>query len=356
MIVLIRLSNPNLMCSQRQIIPNGTIESCVHSYEHSVFLNPMDMNSTDYSSWNDTLTFVPYSLFYYSFIYRIVGTVALAFILTVGLIGNGLVILVVVMSPGLHTPTNCYLVSLSASDLIVLLSTTTLTMKEFYMPVGQWDLGQTVCQIAVCIQYLAAAVSALSICAFSIERWVGICYPIRAQYICTVNRAVRIISGIWIFSSLYNMPWLFMTSTIVIPSGNPSVPPYEKCTFRFPHTAYQVVYTADFILFYVVPLLVTSIMYIQICWFLFRGHEHNLTTLTNATRPVVPTAADCTTNTMSTALSQQHIQMCHLLSRVRARKQERVSYGSATKYPNLEISDTQHKEQANFLIAEHYER
>ncbi|KAA0194016.1 Thyrotropin releasing hormone receptor [Fasciolopsis buskii] len=278
----------------------------------------MDYNLTN-SLWNATDFHKSYHLFYYSFIYRIVGTLSLSFILSVGLIGNGLVILVVVLSPALRTPTNCYLVSLSASDLIVLLSTTTLTLKEFYLPIGQWDMGQLLCQIAVCIQYLAAAVSALCICAFSIERWVAICYPIRAHSICTVRRAVRIISGIWIFASLYNLPWLFMTSTVRVNStANRS---YEKCTFRFEHTAYQAVYTADFILFYVVPLLVTSVMYTQICWFLFRTKGDHLAPVSGMSRSILNN--ECTRSGALAAgpLSQQHVQMCHLLNRARARKQ-----------------------------------
>ncbi|THD25313.1 Thyrotropin releasing hormone receptor [Fasciola hepatica] len=276
----------------------------------------MDYNLTN-PLLNATAPNASYHLFYYSFIYRIVGTLSLALILPIGLVGNGLVILVVVMSPVLHTPTNCYLVSLSASDLIVLLSTTTLTLKEFYMPIGQWDMGQTWCQIAVCIQYLSAAVSALCICAFSVERWVGICYPIRAHYICTVSRAVRIISGIWIFASLYNIPWLFMTSTVRIsPTVNRS---YEKCTFRFEHTAYQAVYTADFILFYVIPLLVTSVMYTQICWFLFRTKADRFTPTPSSNRSILN---GCASGPLGSGpLSQQHVQMCHLLNRAKARKQ-----------------------------------
>ena len=46
--------------------------------------------------------------------------------------------------------------------------------------------------------------------AFTIERYIGICHPMRAQYICTVKRAKMIIAGIWLFSLIYNSPWLFL--------------------------------------------------------------------------------------------------------------------------------------------------
>ena len=45
-----------------------------------------------------------------------------AIILLVGVVGNALVVLVVWRNASMHTPTNCYLVSLAVADFLVLLA------------------------------------------------------------------------------------------------------------------------------------------------------------------------------------------------------------------------------------------
>ncbi|CAL8090598.1 unnamed protein product [Calicophoron daubneyi] len=269
----------------------------------------MDDNST--IAFNQTdVAIIPYV--YFSVPYKVLGTISLVIILSVGFIGNALVLPVIIFSPGMHTPTNCYLASLSASDLLVLLSTTTLMLKELYSPYGLWDLGTLTCRLSVCVQYLTVAVSALCICAFSVERWVGICFPIKAHYMCTVSRALRIIAGIWVFATLYNIPWMFIATTQVRQSTKG---PFEVCTFKYKRSSYKTVYILDFILYYAIPLFITSILYAHISWNLFRISSKN-NALPQAAGPV-----EYNSNTIMSPLSQQQIQMFRARNRTRSRKQ-----------------------------------
>lgn len=41
-------------------------------------------------------------------------------------------------------------------------------------------------------------------------RYIAICHPMKAQTVCTVSRAKRIIAGVWIFTCVYCMLWLFL--------------------------------------------------------------------------------------------------------------------------------------------------
>nr|CAH8869046.1 unnamed protein product [Trichobilharzia regenti] len=270
-------------------------------------------------------------LIHYSGSYKIVGTVSLGIILTVGFIGNILVMLVLTLSPKLHTPTNCYLVSLSASDLLVLMTSTTLMLQEFYQPYNHWTLGNFACQLSVCLQYLSVDASALSICAFSVERWVGICYPMRAHYMCTIKRAIKIIAGIWIFTLIYNLPWIFMSTTI---RQHSEYGTFEKCTFAFKRAAYKAIYMFDLILFYVIPLLITAVMYCQISWRLFRtddikgsissvvGRQQiNLNRRTVASGNPQHSYATNATTTAILNESQQNLKLRKVINRVRERRQ-----------------------------------
>lgn len=251
-------------------------------------------------------------IIYYSLTYQIIGTISLGIILLVGLIGNMLVTLVLILSPKLHTPTNCYLVSLSLSDILVLLSSTTLMLQEIYQPFNYWTLGNFSCKLSVCLQYFSVDVSALSICAFSVERWVGICYPIRAQYMCTNKRAVKIILGIWIFAFIYNLQWIFMTTVQITKFGL-----FQTCTFKFVRTAYKAVYMCDLILFYALPLCATSVMYIQISLRLFRTDLRGMTLFNQSNhlnRLII--------NGKPTLLPDNHdLQLWKAFNRIKARKQ-----------------------------------
>ncbi|KAA3681122.1 thyrotropin-releasing hormone receptor [Paragonimus westermani] len=254
--------------------------------------------------------------YFYSIPYRIVGTLSLCLILLIGLIGNLVVLVVVIFSPGLHTPTNCYLVSLSSSDLLVLLSTTLLMIYDLYIPYGHWNFGKTACRLSVCVQYLTVAVSVLSICAFSVERWLGICYPLKAHYMCTVNRAVRIITGIWVFATLHNIPWMFIITTKTYSSVNG---PFETCVFESEQTASKTVYTCDFIFYYAFPLCITVIMYAQIGWHLYRDSKPSGMFVNNNSSRAMRNEYESVT--ISTHVSHQQLYVLHTMNRMKARKQ-----------------------------------
>ncbi|VDL95156.1 unnamed protein product [Schistocephalus solidus] len=222
-----------------------------------------DLLSNSTSTSSKTLLLPP---LYYSLPFQILGTIAAILILSVGLSGNILVIVVILWSSKMRTPTNCYLVSLSFSDLLFLLNATAPLIWELYVMIQEWKLGLHACRVIVAIQYLSVDASALSMAAFSVERWVAICHPMRAQTLCSVNRALKIIAGIWIFCAAYNLVWLFTleTQTVRYRMGT-----YEKCTFKYARVYYGIVYLLDFLLFYALPLGLIFAMYLQITFQLF---------------------------------------------------------------------------------------
>lgn len=220
------------------------------------------------SSHSVSLAFRP--AIYYSLPYRILGTIAATLILIVGLSGNLLVITVITWSSKMRSPTNCYLVSLSFSDMLFLLHATAPFIWELYVMIGQWTLGTQACRIIVAMQYFCVDTSALSMAAFSVERWVAICHPMRAQTLCTVNRALKIIAGIWIFCGAYNCVWLFTLDTQVVEYVYGT---YQTCTYKFSRMRYSTVYLLDFILFYTLPLGLIFVMYTQITLRLFKFHK-----------------------------------------------------------------------------------
>ncbi|KYO42141.1 hypothetical protein Y1Q_0002772 [Alligator mississippiensis] len=114
-----------------------------------------------------------------------VATILLVLLICgVGIAGNVMVVLVVLRTKHMVTPTNCYLVSLAVADLIVLLAAGLPNISEV---VASWVYGYAGCLCITYLQYLGINISACSITAFTVERYIAICHSIKAQLLCTVS-------------------------------------------------------------------------------------------------------------------------------------------------------------------------
>ena len=196
---------------------------------------------------------------YYSMPYRVAGCLFVSMIFIIGFVGNVMVVIVVSRTQSMHTPTNCYLVSLAIADILLLISAPLPTIAEFFLIIDQSLLGGVGCAIMVFCQYLGVNVSSLSITAFTVERYIAICHPMRAQTMCTVRRAKRIIGALWVFGICYCVPWLALITTRQTKylDGTST----ESCTFKLKRKNYLTYYMADLVIFYIIPLLLTCVLY-----------------------------------------------------------------------------------------------
>lgn len=85
----------------------------------------------------------------------------------------------------------------------------------------------------------------------------------RAHTVCTVSRAKRIIAGVWAFTCVYCMLWLFLVDIQVNSDGR------VQCGYRVSRDLYLPIYLIDFTIFYVIPLLLAIVLYGLIARILF---------------------------------------------------------------------------------------
>ncbi|TNN48513.1 Thyrotropin-releasing hormone receptor [Liparis tanakae] len=104
-------------------------------------------------------------------------------------------------------------------------------------------------------RYLGINVSSCSITAFTVERYIAICHPMKAQTVCTVSRAKRIIALVWIFTCVYCMLWFFLVDIQVSQDG------HVQCGYKVKRELYLPIYLIDFAIFYVIPLLLAIVLY-----------------------------------------------------------------------------------------------
>ncbi|XP_048880711.1 thyrotropin-releasing hormone receptor-like [Brienomyrus brachyistius] len=196
--------------------------------------------------------------------FKVVSVLLVAIICAVGIIGNIMVILVVLTTKHMRTPTNCYLVSLAVADLMVLTTAGLPNITDSLY--GHWVYGYVGCLCITYFQYLGINASSCSITAFTIERYIAICHPMKAQFLCTLSRAKRITVVVWALTSLYCVMWFYLADTKEDFNGNFTI---VKCEYKITRNLYLPIYFADYAVFYVFPLILATILYGLIARILF---------------------------------------------------------------------------------------
>ncbi|XP_023266214.1 thyrotropin-releasing hormone receptor [Seriola lalandi dorsalis] len=200
----------------------------------------------------------------YTVEYKVVSVFLVSLICGVGIVGNVMVILVVLTTKHMRTPTNCYLVSLAAADLMVLTAAGLPNITDALH--GQWVYGYAGCLGITYFQYLGINASSCSITAFTVERYIAICHPIKAQFLCTLSRAKKIIMLVWALTSVYCVMWLFLSDTKKLVYDNVVL---LSCAYKVSRSHYLPIYFTDFAVFYVLPLMLATVLYGLIARILF---------------------------------------------------------------------------------------
>ncbi|NXT63084.1 ADA1B protein, partial [Chaetops frenatus] len=132
----------------------------------------------------------------------VVGLILGAFILF-AIIGNILVILSVACNRHLRIPTNYFIVNLAIADL--LLSFTVLPFSATLEVLGYWVLGRIFCDIWAAVDVLCCTASILSLCAISIDRYIGVRFSLQYPALVTRRRAICALLAVWLLSMVISI-------------------------------------------------------------------------------------------------------------------------------------------------------
>ncbi|XP_043912317.1 alpha-1A adrenergic receptor-like [Protopterus annectens] len=125
-----------------------------------------------------------------------------AFILF-AIMGNILVILSVACHKHLRIVTNYFIVNLAVADL--LLSATVLPFSATLEVLGYWIFGRVFCNIWAAVDVLCCTASILSLCVISVDRYLGVSYPLRYPMIMTKKRGLHTLAGVWALSMVISI-------------------------------------------------------------------------------------------------------------------------------------------------------
>ena len=181
----------------------GGLNGSVWGLNHTPPLEP----SSD-QSLMDTLQFQYYA-------WGVIGTTISA----LGIIGNILSI-VVLCNRRMQSSTSCYLIALAVFDIIVLISLVLfMSLPTFYIARGQLEAYFRAYPYMHPFAYptalTAQTCSIYTTVAFTVERYIAVCMPLKAAKMCTASRARKTILFLVIISIIYNIPRMLEFKTVV---------------------------------------------------------------------------------------------------------------------------------------------
>jgi len=132
------------------------------------------------------------------------GPWLLAFMLTVIILmtacGNVLLIALVLAHRSLRCTSNCFLVSLFLSDLMVALVVMPPAMLNVLC--GAWVLWPAFCPVWLCFDVMCCSASILNLCVISLDRYLLIISPLRYKQRMTPPRALLLVGAAWGLAAL----------------------------------------------------------------------------------------------------------------------------------------------------------
>ncbi|KAJ3586353.1 hypothetical protein NHX12_012753 [Muraenolepis orangiensis] len=127
------------------------------------------------------------------------GPWLLAFMLTAIILmtacGNVLLIALVLAHRSLRCTSNCFLVSLFLSDLMVALVVMPPAMLNVLC--GAWVLWPAFCPVWLCFDVMCCSASILNLCVISLDRYLLIISPLRYKQRMTPPRALLLVGAAW---------------------------------------------------------------------------------------------------------------------------------------------------------------
>ncbi|CAL8400776.1 unnamed protein product [Arctogadus glacialis] len=175
-----------------------------------------------------------------------------------GLSGNLLTCAVIARHRRMRTPTNLYLLSLAACDLLLLLVAMPLEVHDLWRNCP-FPFGDAGCHLKTFLFETVCFASVLSVTALSGERYVAVVHPLRTRHLSTNRHARRVLGGVWLASMACAVPNALLHGVFRLPGRAEES---AVCTVLRPLWLYKLLIQVTTVCFYLVPMAVISALYL----------------------------------------------------------------------------------------------
>lgn len=170
-----------------------------------------------------------------------------------------MVILVVMLQKKMRTSTNYFFTNLAFSDLCVALFCIFQDLTSILRPV--WPFGQLMCKMYHFTQTMSYTASIFTMVIISIERYIAICYPIKAKKVLQMRNFQLCILLVWILSATLCAPnlWMFGVMEQSRFGGSGEVCVQQKLLYntRF----FNII---NVVLLFLFPMFLMTLLYIRL--------------------------------------------------------------------------------------------
>ncbi|KAM4695881.1 olfactory receptor 8U3-like [Rhinophrynus dorsalis] len=190
------------------------------------------------------------------------------FIYIFTLASNMAILIIVLISPLLHTPMYFFLINLSLIDMSC--STVTLHKVLLNFITGDKIVYFTPCIAQVCTFAGLASDELLMLTAMSYDRYVAICHPLHYHTIMNRRVCVLLASVCWVWGFIENIPFTFLLSrfscykSIVINHFYCDLIPLLKLTCSDTYIMEIFIFTEGVSFLFITPFTLTFISYVYI--------------------------------------------------------------------------------------------
>ena len=166
--------------------------------------------------------------------------------------------------------TNLLIVHIGCCDLLILLFNIPDIIQFVSSRNGNWILNELSCKLIRTILVLSQYSSVLTMCILTIERFIGIVYPLRSKYFFEKIHIGQIILFVWIFSFIFSLPNLFYLRIIKFDLTKQfCLLEYSKENIKLNKRGYRIHKSIESTIFYFIPLLIQIYAYFTISKKLF---------------------------------------------------------------------------------------
>ena len=133
-------------------------------------------------------------------------TILYTFVVIIAIGGNGIVCYLVYAYKRMRTIPNYFIVNLAISDIIMAIFCIPFTFVANIM-LNKWPFGDLMCPIVSYLQIVSVFLSAFTLTAMSLDRYIVIVHPFRGRI--TTRNTMFVILVIWLLSLSVPIPTLF---------------------------------------------------------------------------------------------------------------------------------------------------
>ncbi|XP_053846830.1 histamine H2 receptor isoform X1 [Vidua macroura] len=190
---------------------------------------------------------------------QVVVGFCLVILIMITLCGNIIVCLAVTLDRRLRSLTNCIIVSLAITDL--LLGLLVLPFSAFYELTKEWPFGSVLCNIYTSLDVMLCTASILNLLMISLDRYFAVTTPLRYRQVVTPSRVAVGLAVIWTVSLMVSFLPIHLgwnTNGTAVQNTGPTCS--KECTL-----AVNLVYgLVDGLLTFYIPLGIMCITYYRI--------------------------------------------------------------------------------------------